>query len=280
MMENSGASCMEKVPGEIADLLSGYGWRAGRRIGQGAFCEVYLATENRTGKSAACKVSRQKELARRESKMLAAAAHPLFPEFYALWEAGERTCLLMEYICGLSLERHLRHRGGFSAGQTLRVGMELAQGLRFLHQLPEPLLYRDLKPANVMIRQDGRVRLLDMGCACPLRCPDESRAGTPGFAAPEQLREGGVLSPASDVYGLGKLLERMAGENVSGGLERVIAACVAPAPEDRLSDMQEVTQALLASGSRAGPALPGRKGYRRRRVSCVRNVWESNYKNG
>lgn len=281
-MENSRISDREKVPDEAADLLSGRGWRAVRRVGRGAFCEVYLVTEKKTGRFAACKVSKKKELARRESDLLAAAAHPLFPEFYGLWEQGENAYLLMEYIWGGSLEDYLRQRGRFCAGQTVRVGIELAQGIRFLHQLPDPMLYRDLKPANVMIRQDGRVRLLDMGCACRLRRPDGSRAGTPGFAAPEQLREGGVLSPASDVYGLGKLLERMAGDGARGRLGQVIAACTMPAPEDRLPDMQEVTAALLSlcGDARARAAFPGRMKYGGHRIRCIGNVWESGYKNG
>lgn len=260
--------------------LSRHGYRALRRIGRGAFSQVLLIQQEETKLLYACKISHRLDLARREGEMLAAAVHPLFPEFRDLWEDGESAFLVMEYICGSSLEELLLRRGFFSPAQTARVGMELAEGLKFLHQLPGPVLYRDLKPANVMIRQDGRVKLLDMGCACGLRQPDGARAGTPGYAAPEQLEFGGVLSFASDVYGLGKTLEAMVSENGGSSLRRVIKACTAAQPDQRIPDMQGVMTALAYLCKARDRGEPSRiKGFLQPRVSCVTSVWESEYKN-
>lgn len=260
--------------------LTKHGYRAVCLLGQGAFSQVLMVRQQETDMLFACKVSDRKDLARREGRLLASVDHPLFPGFCDLWDEGESVFLLMEYVCGSSLEKLLRRRGALSQAQTARMGMELAEGLRYLHQLPEPILYRDLKPANVMIRQDGRVKLLDMGCACKMRQPDGARAGTPGYAAPEQLEEGGILSFACDVYGLARTLEDMAGKNCGGKLGRVIKACVAEKPEQRIPDMQGVMTALapLCKTGRNREEFP-RQGFLQPRVTCVKSIWESRYKN-
>lgn len=261
--------------------LEQHGFRIVRMLGNGAFSQVLLVRQYDTGELLACKVSDRQDLARREGKLMSEIDHPLFPRFCDFWQAGERAFLLMEYVCGSSLKELLHSRGTFSQFQAARVGMELAEGLRYLHQLPEPMLFRDVKPSNVMIRQDGRVKLLDLGCACALRYPAEGRAGTPGYAAPEQLQKDGILSPACDVYGLAKTLEAMAGKNIDLSFKRFIESCTAYRPEDRLSDMQGVMTVLVPMCGE-GPGkrkLHSMLGFLQPRAQCVKNIWESNYKN-
>ena len=279
-VEDDAKQVKNKIAVEKKEQLARRGYHTVRLLGQGAFSQVLLIQQQETGLLFACKVSDRKDLAHREGSLLAAVDHPLFPQFRDLWDEGESAFLLMEYVCGSSLEELLRRRGALSQTQTTRIGMELAEGLRFLHQLPDPILYRDVKPANVMIRQDGRVKLLDMGCASKLRQPDGARAGTPGYAAPEQLEEGGILSFASDVYGLARTLEAIAGKNCGGKLERVINACTAEKPKQRIPDMQGMMTALapLCKTGRNGDEFP-RKGFLQPRVTCVKSVWESEYKN-
>lgn len=269
-----------KTAAEVTEQLARHGYHTVRLLGQGAFSQVLLVQQQGTDMLLACKVSDRKELARREGRLLETVDHPLFPRFCDLWDEGENAFLLMEYVCGSSLEELLRRRGALSQTQTARIGMELAEGLRFLHQLPDPILYRDVKPANVMIRQDGRVKLLDMGCACKLRWPGGARAGTPGYAAPEQLEEGGILSFASDVYGLARTLEVIAGKKCGGRLRRVINACTAEKPEQRIPDMQGVMTALapLCKAERNREEF-SQQGFLQPRVTCVKSIWESEYKN-
>ena len=122
----------------------------------------------------------------REAKVLEGLHHPLYPEFYAFWREAEIGILLREYVEGDSLEKVLKQRR-FSASQTVRIGLMLAEGLGYLHELPERLLFRDVKPANVILTQSGGVKLIDLGCVCSMEGETTSRAGSPGFAAPEQL---------------------------------------------------------------------------------------------
>lgn len=264
--------------------LAEKGYQMERLLGRGAFSKVFLVrrqAQSFTEWFLACKVSNRTDLALREAALLQRIDHPLFPEFYGMWQQGEAVYLLMEYVCGSSLEEFLRRRRNFSSAQTARVGMALAEGLRFLHQMSDFVLYRDLKPANIMIRQDGRVKLLDLGCACQKSDRETTLAGTPGYAAPEQLNVGGRLTFAGDVYSLGKTMEAMAGKNCQGELKQVILACTGQQPEHRIPDMQGVMAALapLCGGDtgRSGHFRVG--GFLRSHTSCIKNIWESNFKN-
>ena len=231
---------------EDQKALAGRGYEIIRLLGEGAFSKVVLVrkialtqqhAKERRGSiqtesfsdEAACKISRQINLALREAETLARIDHPLFPKYLGVWQEGEKVFLLMEYVRGSSLEALLARRGGFSEMQVIRIGLELAEGLKYLHELPVPILFRDLKPANILLRQDGQVKLLDLGCACTTG-RQADLAGTPEYAAPEQLKSGSVLTPASDVYGLGKTLQAMTGRKCGRGLKQVIAACIKDSP--------------------------------------------------
>lgn len=269
---------------EEQKTLADKGYHMEQLLGKGAFSKVLLVRplwQNSSVRPLACKVSDRTDLALREAALLQRVDHPLFPEFCGMWQQGEKVYLLMEYICGSSLEEFLRRRGAFSSARTARVGMALAEGLRFLHQMSDFVLYRDLKPANVMIRQDGRVKLLDLGCACQKSDRDTTLAGTPGYAAPEQLNAGCRLTFACDVYSLGKTMEAMAGRNCQGELKQVILACTGQQPELRIPDMQGVMAALapLCGEDTAKSSYVRQGGFLRSRTACIKNIWESNYKN-
>lgn len=268
----------------MQEILREKGYRMERSLGSGAFSQVVLVrplSKEAGERPLACKISDRTELALREAKLLQCADHPLFPKFRGMWRQGETVYLLTEYVCGDSLEEFLRRRGGFSQTQTARVGLALAEGLKFLHQMPDPILYRDLKPANIMIRQDGRVKLLDMGCACKRSDQTATLAGTVGYAAPEQLTAGGRLTFSCDVYSLGRTMEAMAGKNCRRELRRVILACTRERPQDRIPDMQALTAALipLCGGGEAENGRTRRAAFLRSRTACIKNIWESNYKN-
>ena len=192
-------------------VLAGRGYVRHGLLGQGTYSDVYCIEDGADGRRYACKVSWRAEMLEREAQVLKEVRHPLYPEFAAFWRAAGLGILLREYVSGRSLEEMLGRRH-FSAAQTIRAGLELAAGLMYLHGLGEGLLFRDVKPGNIIVGEDGGLKLIDLGCVCPLGAEVASRAGSPGFAAPEQLRDGGVLSASCDVYGLGKTLEAMLGD--------------------------------------------------------------------
>ena len=273
---------------EETRILNHRGYEVLGWLGEGAFSRVLLVRE-RTNLSAqslnssraiACKICRQSKLGLQEGRLLQRMDHPLFPLFFGMWEESEMIFLLMEAVFGSSLDVLLKRRGAFTERQTARIGMELAAGLKYLHELPEPVLFRDVKPANILIRQDGRIKLLDLGCACRLGERVHNMAGTPGYGAPEQLETGHMLTAACDVYGLGRTLQEAVGQDCNKSLARVLDACTRTKEETRLQDMREVLVQLepfAKEGSNRG--MFWRKGSLRPTIVCVKNIWESRYKN-
>lgn len=246
-------------------------------LGQGSFSDVYCVEDIASGSRYTCKISWQVQMLEREAQVLQGIRHPLFPKFMAFWREAELGILLREYVEGCSLEEMLEQQC-FSALQTVQMGRLLADGLLYLHELPQRLLFRDVKPANVIIGQNGKAKLIDFGCVCSMATEVSSRAGSPGFAPPEQLQEGGLLTAACDVYGLGKTLEAMLGEKPPGWrytcnqndgrgqenpwsvrgqrrlerkLRHVLKACTKEDAQKRIADMKCLIQKLdrLSGGS-------------------------------
>jgi serine/threonine-protein kinase len=262
------------------EALKERGYQRGRLLGRGSFSEVYLV-RNVRGEEFACKISGRPELLEREADVLRRLDHPLFPTYVSYWR-GEKGYLVMEYVTGCSLEEKIGQRGGFSAESAVQIGMEAASGLRWLHE-QEGLLYRDLKPANLILCQNGRVRLVDFGCVCNADEKVTAKAGSPGFAAPEQMRDGERLTAACDVYGLGKTLEAVLGKRKHGQrkLKKVIAACTRENVSSRLPDMRSVLAALGRCTGEKGHGLSG-YGWEREilkgDIQIQKNIWKSRYK--
>ena len=121
------------------------------------------------------------------------------------------TCyFVMEYLEGENLIQSIAAGRKFGRKGILKMGREIASGLQYLHESCG-MVYRDLKPANLIFCKNGRVKLIDAGCICKLG-ERKSLAGSPGFAAPEQLLAGVEADAESDVYGLAKTLESLLGD--------------------------------------------------------------------
>lgn len=269
-------------------ILNRRGYEVLRTLGEGAFSRVLLVRERtdpsmrplNPPRAIACKICRQSKLGLREGRLLQRMDHPLFPLFLGMWQEGEIVFLMMEAVFGSSLEALLKRRGTLTERQTARMGMELAAGLKYLHELPEPVLFRDVKPANILIRQDGRIKLLDLGCICRLGERTQNLAGTPGFGAPEQFEAGHALTAACDVYGLGRTLREAVGKDCKKSFGHVLDAFTRAKEEIRLQDMREVLTQLepfAREGSNEG--MSWRNGGLRPPIVCVKNIWESRYKN-
>ncbi len=245
------------------------GYEVKQLIGTGAFGKVYLVKKRQTGMLLACKSAcdlQGRKLLRKEAELLRQICHPVFPRFESFQEEQMGSLLLMEYVEGESLTGQLG-RGALPVKQAIEYAVRLAEGLEYLHELSEPVLYRDLKPEHVKISSDGKVKLLDLGCACRLTEVRFSKAGTRGYAPPEQLLEGqpGVYS---DVYALGKLLYFMlTGDNpclkftqrsnvqihckqIPLHLKKVIEHCIKADYRERIQDMNCVLRNLQNCGNK------------------------------
>jgi protein kinase-like protein len=205
-------------------LLAGR-YRIVREIGQGGFGSVYRARDmQKRGRLVAIKqivldklkpqeIIEATDTFNREVTLLSALKHPNLPKIYAHFTDTSHWYLVMEYIEGQTLEEYLKRsrRGYFSLRQVLKIGLALAKVLAYLHEQSPAVIFRDVKPANVMLTPTGHVYLIDFGIArrfSPQKSKDTGPLGSPGFAAPEQYGRA-QSDPRTDIYGLGATLQTL-----------------------------------------------------------------------
>ena len=142
----------------------------------------------------------------READTLAQLKHAAIPAISDRFDDQNRHYLVMEYVEGRNLEEELAARGEpLPEGLVIDVARQLCDVLAYLHGLSPPIIYRDMKPSNVMLAAKGRVVLVDFGIARLFKAARKgTMIGTLGFAPPEQYQ--GVADPRSDIYSLGATL--------------------------------------------------------------------------
>jgi tetratricopeptide (TPR) repeat protein len=150
------------------------------------------------------------EAFQREANLLSGLLHRNLPRIYDHFTENERSYLVMDFIEGQTLEEYLEQEGGgpLPLEQVLEWGEELCDVLSYLHEQQPPIIFRDLKPSNVMIDKRGHIFLIDFGIARlfkPGQSHDTVALGSPGYAAPEQYGKA-QSTPRSDIYSLGALL--------------------------------------------------------------------------
>lgn len=145
---------------------------------------------------------------RREARILARLRHPGLPRVLDALATPRGSCLVMTYVPGRTLEALVRTDGPVSERRALSWGIQLCRTLHYLSLQDPPVVFRDLKPANVIVTPSGRAVLVDFGISRefrPGRLADTFLFGTPGFAAPEQYGRG-QTDARSDLYALGATL--------------------------------------------------------------------------
>ncbi|CAH0121167.1 serine/threonine-protein kinase [Paenibacillus sp. MSJ-34] len=256
----------------VPQSVVGGRYRVIGRIGAGGMSSVYLVEDDKLkGKRWALKetVVPDKTAYRNvaeEAEMLIRLNHPFLPrivDFFAPDEDG-LMYLVMDYIEGETLACYFaRHNGKLPFKAVVGYGLQLCEVLHYLHTRNPPVVYRDMKPSNVMVTPQGQIRLIDFGIARrfkPSQSDDTIRLGTVGFAAPEQY-EGQQSETRSDLYGLGALLmhllsagratvlspqyERLLQDDVPPGFRPVLAKLLQYDPKDRYSSAEQARNALL-----------------------------------
>ncbi|MFQ3568054.1 MAG: serine/threonine-protein kinase [Aggregatilineales bacterium] len=146
---------------------------------------------------------------RREANILAMLSHPAIPKIFDFFDINDRAYLVMEFINGSDLEILLTKLKEVPIDKVVDWAIELCDALDYLHsQSPNPIVFRDLKPSNVMIDSLGKVRLIDFGIAKTfVTGVKHTMIGTEGYSAPEQYR--GDVTPQSDIYSLGATLHHV-----------------------------------------------------------------------
>jgi serine/threonine protein kinase len=203
-----------------------------------------------------------------EAKMLWGLSHPNLPAFYGFFSEGPRYFMVMEYIDGYTLEELLEQNNApFSERRVLGWARQLCDVLEYLHSQNPPIIFRDMKPGNIMLMRNGRIKLIDFGIARFFRsshAQDTQLLGTPGFAPPEQYGKS-QTDERSDIYSLAMTLFQLLTNTLSEtgfGLKdiRAINAQISPAvaralekaaslaPEERYDNVAAFRRALLGVG--------------------------------
>jgi eukaryotic-like serine/threonine-protein kinase len=214
----------------------------------------------------------------REANILATLAHPSIPRIYDYFSQENRSYLVLEFVNGKDLETIINETQGFlSEQQVIAWAIELCDVLAFLHaHQPDPIIFRDMKPSNVMINQHNRVVLVDFGIAKPFQTGQKgTMIGTEGYSPPEQYR--GEASIAADIYALGATIHhaltrrdprieppfsfaerpiRKINPAVSAELEAVLATALQYNPSDRFKNVPEMKEALMNAARRTGMLVP------------------------
>lgn len=266
-------------------------YRIAEQLGGGGMGDVYLAYDMRLAdKRCAVKQltpnpdlspeerAEDADLFRREAATLAHLNHPNLPDVSDYFEREDGFYLVMEYVEGETLSQQQGNAPeGLPVDEVLDWALQLCDVLDYLHSQDPPVIFRDLKPANIMITQDGRVKLIDFGIVRlfdPTKGTDTLKMGTAGYAPPEQYAGQGQTTPRSDIYAFGVTLhELLTGDDptahpfvftppgrlrkgVSPSLSNVIMRAVNVDPEARFPSAQAMKVALEKATRPRGFTLP------------------------
>lgn len=232
-----------------------------KEIGRGGMSVVYLAMDKRLNKQWAVKEIRKKGSGKNdeivvnslltEANLMKRLDHPSLPRIVDIIDNGITIYIVMDYIEGESLDKILKEYGAQPEELVIGWAKQLCDALGYLHSQKPPVIYRDKKPANVMLKPEGNIKIIDFGIAREykeLSLADTTVLGTKGYAPPEQYS--GQTDPRSDIFALGMTMHHLltgvdprSGEayapvrqwnpDLSEGIELIIDRCVEPAPENR-----------------------------------------------
>lgn len=247
-------------------------YRVIRTLGQGGLGSVFLCQDLRlTGKQWAVKrmnppsphlAERFRASFQREAAVLSRLLHPNLPLLVDYFEEEGNAYLVMEFVDGHDLAHEVRQNGPLSEGEAFRHGRLLLELLSWLHHHEPPIIFRDLKPENLICDREGVLKLIDFGMAWRLgsdRRAETVRSGSVGYAAPELWDETAQPDQRSDVYSWGATLVFLltgriptpqnpgaaltgASATVSPEAQAILSRCLQPRPADRYASADAVLE--------------------------------------
>ncbi len=258
---------------EVGALVDGK-YKILNKVGQGGMSVVYLAMNERANKQWAIKEVRKdgvsdfevvKQNLVAETDILKKLNHRHLPSIIDVIDMDDSFLIVMDYIEGITLKQVLEREGVQPQERVVEWAKQICDVLGYLHSRKPPIVYRDMKPSNVMLKPDGNITVFDFGTAREYKSgnlEDTTCLGTKGYAAPEQYGGRGQTDARTDIYCLGATLYhlltghnpsqppyemrpiRQWNPNLSSGLERIILKCTAANPNDRYQTCAELMYAL------------------------------------
>ena len=252
---------------EIGSVIDGK-YEILREIGHGGMSVVYLAMDTHLNKQWAVKEIKKKGSGKNdeiivnsllaEANLMKRLDHAALPRIVDIIDNGVTIYVVMDYIEGESLDKILNEYGAQPEELVIGWAMQLCDALAYLHAQKPPIIYRDMKPANIMLKPEGNIKIIDFGIAREYKeqsLADTTVLGTKGYAPPEQYS--GQTDARSDIFALGMTMYhlltgidprsgeayapvRMWNPELSEGIELIIDKCVEPAPENRYQNCSDL----------------------------------------
>lgn len=238
-------------------------------LGSGGMGTVYLARNiklnNLWAVKEVSKTNDQKVDLLAEPNILKKLSHPSLPRIFDIIEDENSIFIIIDYMEGTSLEAILKEKGRIDEKTVIDWGKQICEILYYLHtQTPNPIIYRDMKPSNLILAEDNEIKLIDFGISREYKrssSTDTTHIGTKGFAAPEQY--GSMQTDArTDIYSLGvTLYNLLTGKNLSSppfeiipvrkinrrfskGIEFIINKCTEQNPDKRYKSVKHLLEDL------------------------------------
>ena len=242
-----------------------------KEIGKGGMSVVYLAMDNRLNKQWAVKVLQRQGIGKNneviintvpdDTELMKRLDHPSIPRIVDIidHEDDSQIYIVMDYVEGESLDKILDEFGAQPQELVIEWSKQICDTLAYLHAQKPPIIYRDMKPANIMLKPEGNIKLIDFGIAREYKeqnLADTTALGTRGYASPEHF--GGRTDARSDIYTLGMTMHHLLtgadprpksyeyipireyNPELSSGLEHIIDKCTAWDPENRYQNCNEL----------------------------------------
>lgn len=237
-----------------------------KEIGKGGMSVVYLAMDKNLNKQWAVKEVRKTSKGDldkvvinsflTEAKLMKKLDHPALPRIVDIINKHDTICVVMDYIEGEPLSKVLEREGVIAEDLVVSWAKQICDALSYLHSQKPPIIYRDMKPSNVMLKPEGNIKIIDFGIAREYKeqnLADTTILGTPGYASPEQHR--GQTDIRSDIFALGMTMHHLLTgtkpggtyasvreyrPELSEGIELVINKCGQTAPENRYQTCGEL----------------------------------------
>lgn len=259
----------------VGDLVDGK-YRIIAQTGKGGMSTVWLALNEAVNKQWAIKEVKKsspstsdqiiKQNLVTEAGILRHLKHPHLPSIVDIFNEDDTFLIVMDYIEGRTLSDILKEQGRQPQADVVDWALQICSVFKYLHSLNPPIIYRDMKPGNVMLKPDGNIMVIDFGTAREYKhqsSEDTIHLGTKGYAAPEQFQDNHQQTdPRTDIYNLGATMYHLVtGKNpskppfkflpirqvdrtLSSGLESIILKCVAPDPNERYQTVDDLEFAL------------------------------------
>ena len=246
-----------------------------KHIAKGGACDVYLAQEISSGiyyaakivlkSNADHKIDISLEIARQEIQMLQNLRHLAIPQISGVIENENYVCVIQEYIEGKNLNALVDQFGPYPADYVVSLAKQICAFLAYIHSFHPPYIYRDMKPANIILQPSGYIKIIDFGIMRtykPGKMKDTVALGTRGYAAPEQYGTA-QSDPRTDIFGLGVTMYflltgddprnpnfngmkpiRALNPSIPKGMEYIIEKCTRIDPNQRYQSAGELLKDL------------------------------------